>query len=100
MKGREGRTDGKEEGEERRTEPRNRNHSESATSAARSVAIEIAGGMRERIAIENGDEFTGRELVGWKEEKDGEGGRERRSKQKETKGQRKNVNYDAICASR
>ena len=57
--------------------------------------------MRERIAIEDGDGFTGRELVGWKEEKDGEGGRERRSKQKETKGQRKkNVNYEAICASR
>ena len=100
MIGREGRTDGKEEGEERRTEPHNRNHSESATSAARSIAIEIAGGIRERIAIENGDEITGRKIVGWKEEKDGEGGRERRSKQKETKGQRKKGNYAAICASR
>ena len=40
------------------------------------------------------------EIVGWKEEEDGEGGRERRSRQKETKGQRKNGNYEAICASR
>ena len=76
---REGRTDGKEEGEETRTEPHNRNHSESATSAARGIAIEIAGGRRVRIAIENGEEITGRKIVWWKEEKDGEGGRERRS---------------------
>ena len=57
-----------------------------------------------RIAIEYGDEITGWEnrfkIVGWKEEEDGEGGRERRSRHKETKGQRKKVTYEAICASR
>ena len=96
-----GRTDGKEGGGRRRGE---RSLTIEITSAARSIAIEIAGGVRERIAIEYGDEITGWEnrfkIVGWKEEEDGEGGRERRSRQKETKGQRKNCNYEAICASR
>ena len=73
---------------ERRPERRNRNRRRET------------GTDRNRVRGRNHRMENRLEIVGWKEEEDGEGGRERRSRHKETKGQRKKVTYEAICASR
>ena len=83
--------------EERRTELHIRNHSEKRHNRNHRRETETD---RNRERGRNHRMENRIEIAGWKVEEDGEGGRERRSRQKETKGQRKNCNYEAICASR